>query len=92
MRRGQREIEALRSKLLAVITEQPGRRAEDINTTLGTKTSQIAQPLRRLVEDQLVRTEGTRRGTRYYVVVPADVANGRRPTSETAASADVSPG
>ena len=92
MRRGQREIEALRSKLLAVIAEQPGRRAEDINTTLGTKTAQIAQPLRRLVADQLVRTEGARRGTRYYVVGPADVPNGRRPTSEAAASADASPG
>lgn len=91
MRRGQREIEALRNKLLAVIAEQPGRRAEDINTALGTKTAQIAQPLRRLVAEQRVRTEGTRRGTRYYVVAPADVPNGWRPTSETAASADASP-
>src|SRR5687767_1163175 len=64
-RRGQREIEALRGKVLAVIAQRPGRRAEDINSMLGTRTPQIAQLLRRLVTDQLVRTEGARRGTRY---------------------------
>src|SRR6185295_5465436 len=77
-RRGQREIEALRGKVLAAIAERPGRRAEDINTTLGTTTSQIAQLLRRLVADQLVRTEGARRGTRYFATGAADVQNGRR--------------
>lgn len=78
-RRGQREIEALRGKVLAVIAERPGRRAEEINTTLGTKTPEIAQLLRRLVADQLVRTEGARRGTRYFATAQVDVANVRRP-------------
>lgn len=86
-RRGQREIEALRGKLLATIAEQPGRRAEDINTALGTRTAQIAQPLRRLVVERLVRTEGARRGTRYFVVGSADIQNGRRATVEAAAAA-----
>jgi hypothetical protein len=90
-RRGQREIEALRDKLLAAISEQPGCRAEDINTALGTKTLQIAQPLRRLVEDQLVRTEGARRGMRYFVVVPAELQNGRRAAPEAAAAVDEPP-
>jgi hypothetical protein len=90
-RRGQREIEALRGKVLAAIAERPGRRAEDLNTTLGTKTPQIAQLLRKLVADELVRTEGARRGTRYFAVGTggaADVQNGRRPAPEAAASAD----
>ena len=89
-RRGQREIEALRSKLLAVISDNPGCRAEDINGALGTRTPQIAQPLRRLVADRLVRTEGARRGTKYFVVGPADVQNGRR-TADAAAQADEPP-
>jgi hypothetical protein len=88
-RRGQREIEALRGKLLATIAEQPGRRAEDINTALGTNTAQIAQPLRRLVVERLVRTEGARRGTRYFVVGSADIQSGRRATVEAAAAAAV---
>jgi len=86
-RRGQREIEALRGKVLAAIAERPGRRAEDINSTLGTKTPQIAQLLRRLVADQLVRTEGARRGTRYFATGPVEVQNGRR-ASEAATVED----
>jgi hypothetical protein len=89
-RRGQREIEALRSKLLTVISDNPGCRAEDINGALGTRTPQIAQPLRRLVAERLVRTEGARRGTKYFVVGPADVQNGRR-TADAAAQADEPP-
>jgi len=89
-RRGQREIEALRTKLLAVVADNPGCRAEDINAALGTRTPQIAQPLRRLVADRLVRTEGARRGTKYFAVGPADVQNGRRQATE-AASADEPP-
>ena len=89
-RRGQREIEALRSKLLAVISDNPGCRAEEINGALGTRTPQIAQPLRRLVADRLVRTEGARRGTKYFVVGPADVQNGRR-TPDAGSQADEPP-
>lgn len=91
-RRAQHEIEALRNKLLTVISDNPGCRAEDINGALGTRTPQIAQPLRRLVADRLVRTEGARRGTRYFAVGPTDVQNGRRPAvPEAAASADEPP-
>jgi hypothetical protein len=77
-RRDQREIEVLRGKLLAAITAQPGQRAEDISAGLGTRTVEIAQPLRRLVADRLVRTEGARRGTRYFTTGPVDTQNGRR--------------
>src|SRR5262252_4532808 len=90
-RRGQREIEALRSKLLAVIADNPGCRAEDINGALGTRTPQIAQPLRRLVADRLVRTEGARRGTKYFAVGPADAPNGRRAPADASAQADEPP-
>jgi len=78
VRRNHDEIEALRDKLLAVIAAQPGRRTEDINFALGTRTPQIAQPLRRLVAEHLVRTEGTRRGMRYFAVGPAELQGSRR--------------
>jgi len=91
-RRGQHEIEALRNKLLTVISDNPGCRAEDINSALGTRTPQIAQPLRRLVADRLVRTEGARRGTRYFAAGASDVQNGRRPIgADSAANADEPP-
>src|SRR5215813_11784015 len=82
-RRGQHEIEALREKLLTVISDNPGCRAEEINGALGTRTPQIAQPLRKLVAERLVRTEGARRGTRYFLVGGAgDGQNGRRQQTE----------
>jgi hypothetical protein len=77
-RRGHREIEAIRDKLLAVIGQQPGQRAEDISAALGTKTPDIAQALRKLVAERLVRTEGARRGTRYYAAASPEAQNGRR--------------
>ena len=89
-RRGSHEIEALRDKLLAAIAEQPGCRTEDLNTALGTRTTQIAQPLRRLVVDKLVRTEGARRGTRYFAIAPSDGQNGRRAGGAAAAAAAAS--
>jgi hypothetical protein len=85
-RRGHREIEAIRDKLLAAIAEEPGRRAEDISAALGTKTADIAQSLRKLVAERLVRTEGARRGTRYYSAGSPDTQNGRR--AEAAVSAE----
>ena len=84
-RRGSDEINALRGKLLSVITENPGRRAEDISAALGTKTAEIAPPLRRLVADRVVRTEGARRGTRYYLASPPESQNGRRAEPQGAA-------
>jgi hypothetical protein len=90
-RRDQREIEALRDKLLAAIAEHPGRRTEDLNAALGTKTAQIALLLRRLVADKQVRTEGARRGTRYFPGGAADGQNGRRTAVVTAPAASVAP-
>lgn len=66
-RRAQGELEALRDKLLAAVAEKPGRRTEELNVALGTSTPQIAQLLRGLVAEQRVRTEGARRGTRYFL-------------------------
>jgi hypothetical protein len=87
-RRGQREIEALRTRLLDAIAEQPGIRTEDLNAVLGTRTAQIAPLLRRLVADRLVRTEGARRGTRYFTAGPPDAHNGRRGSQEASATTD----
>lgn len=90
-RRDQREIEALRDKLLAAIAGHPGCRTEELNTVLGTKTAQIAPLLRRLVADKQVRTEGARRGTRYFPGGAADGQNGRRVAAATAPAASAAP-
>ena len=68
-RRAQGELEELRDKLLAAVAEKPGRRTEELNVALGTRTPQIAQLLRGLVAEQRIRTEGARRGTRYFLTI-----------------------
>jgi len=80
-RRPQGELEALRDKLLAAVAEKPGRRTEELNAALGTRTPQIAQLLRRLVVEQRIRTEGARRGTRYFLTI--DGPSMRRAESST---------
>lgn len=85
-RRGRRpaqELAGLRERLIAAIGQQPGRRTEDLNAALGTETAQIAPVLRKLVAEQTVRTEGARRGTRYYV------SGGRSNESGTSESAQL---
>jgi hypothetical protein len=67
-RRAQGELEVMRDKLLAAIAARPGRRTEELNEMLGTRTPEIAQLLRGLVSESRVRTEGARRGTRYFLV------------------------
>lgn len=78
-RRAAGELEELRDKLLAAVAEKPGRRTEELNEALGTETPQIAQLLRRLVSEERIRTEGARRGTRYFLA--SDGA--RRPAPQT---------
>jgi hypothetical protein len=78
--RDNRDLEGLRDKLVAQITEQPGQRTEDLNAALGTETQQIAPVLRKLVAEQHVRTEGARRGTRYFVNTQAEPVNPNRQT------------
>ena len=80
-----------RYRIYRAIAERPGLRAEEINAALGTKTAQIAQLLRKLVADQVVRTEGARRGTRYFAVGPADPQNVRRAAGEASATVDEPP-
>ncbi len=65
-RRGAQELNDLRERLYRVIADNPGRRTEELNAALGTTTPQIAQQLRQLVADKRVRTEGARRGMRYF--------------------------
>ncbi len=65
-RRGAQELDELRERLFRVIADNPGRRTEELNAALGTTTSQIASLLKGLVADRRVRTEGARRGMRYF--------------------------
>jgi hypothetical protein len=83
-RRGPQELLDLRERLLGVIADNPGRRTEELNAALGTTTAQIGRLLRELVADKRIRTEGARRGMRYFAArgVVEPIAHHDEPADE----------
>lgn len=65
-KRPQDEIAKLRDMVFAFIKDNPGQRIEQINGQLGTRTSDLSLPLKKLIADGAVRTEGDRRATKYF--------------------------
>jgi hypothetical protein len=65
-KRPQDEISQLKDTVLGHIKEHPGERIEQINAHLGTRTSDLSLPLKKLISDGAVRTEGDRRATKYF--------------------------
>lgn len=70
--------------MLEHIAAHPGVRIEQINASLGTATKELALPLRQLVDAGTLRTEGQRRGTKYY---PGGKAKNLRGSSRRKAKA-----
>jgi hypothetical protein len=62
------EIAALRERVAAFVTRHPGLRVEEINQALGTTTRELVLPLRKLIADGVVRSEGEKRSTQYFPV------------------------
>jgi hypothetical protein len=60
------EIEKLKSAVHGFIKDHPGQRIEQINGQMGTRTSDLALPLKKLISEGAVRTEGDRRATKYF--------------------------
>ncbi len=65
-KRAQNEIEKLKDAVLSHIKDHPGERIEQINGHMGTRTSDLSLPLKKLIADGAVRTEGDRRATKYF--------------------------
>ena len=53
--------------LQAYVQGHPGLRLEEIGAALGQDTKGLKGPAARLVRDGILRTEGRRRGTRYFM-------------------------
>jgi len=60
------EIEATMKKVGDFIAKNPGLRIEQINQQLGTKTKELALPLRKLIAGKVIKTKGEKRATTYY--------------------------
>src|SRR5262245_41053775 len=60
------EIERTKVRLYDYIKGNPGQRVEQINKALGTSTKDLALPIKKLIADKAVRTEGEKRATAYF--------------------------
>jgi hypothetical protein len=65
-RRSSDQIEATCEALLSAIAANPGQRIEQIGQAIGMRTKDLALPIRKLVAQKHIRTEGQRRATRYF--------------------------
>lgn len=60
------ELGQIRARLRSFIAERPGLRSEQIYAAMGLTQRDIMLPLRKLVAEGEVRSEGEKRSTKYY--------------------------
>lgn len=65
-RRTSADVERSCEAVHAFVAKHPGVRVEQINKQLGTTTSELALPIRKLIADGLLRSKGKRRATTYF--------------------------
>ena len=65
-KRTQAELAALQARLEGFVKANDGKRIEEISKSLGVPTSDLAGPMKKLIDGAKVRTTGERRATRYY--------------------------
>jgi hypothetical protein len=65
-RRSQEAVAAVGQKVLAYVRANPGQRLEEIGRGLRTATAGLKRPIQRLIAEGKLRTEGQKRGTRYF--------------------------
>lgn len=65
-KRSPEELAALEAKLEAFIQANGGKRIEEIGKELGIATSELAGPVKKMLDAGRIRSTGERRATRYY--------------------------
>lgn len=66
VRRSAEQLEELARKFLSYVQSNPGQRLEEIGVGLRIDTAELKRPVQLLLEADKLRTEGERRGTRYF--------------------------
>lgn len=60
------DLDALCDKFASFVAANPGLRIEQINKKLGTKTKNLALPIRKLLASGRVKSKGQKRSTTYF--------------------------
>lgn len=51
---------------MTFVAKHPGLRIEQINGELGSSTNELALPIRKLLAAKAIRSEGSKRSTKYF--------------------------
>ena len=65
VRRSLKSVEKTAEALLREVQKKGDRRMEEIATSMGTSTKELALPMKKLLEDKKVTAKGKARGTKY---------------------------
>jgi hypothetical protein len=67
VRRSSEDVEEIAEQVLGYVRAHPGSRLEEIGRGLGTDTAGLKLPVKELLMTGRLRTEGQKRGTKYFV-------------------------
>jgi hypothetical protein len=65
-KRSSGEIQREAARLFSFIQGNPGQRMEEIGKGIGTSTKELTLPIKKLLSDGRVTSEGQKRATRYF--------------------------
>ena len=65
-KRSSNELATLTSRLREYIAKHPGQGIEQIGKAIGTRTKELALPVKKLLADKAIRTRGQKRATKYF--------------------------
>jgi DNA-binding NtrC family response regulator len=65
-KRAPEALAELTERLLGAVKSSPGQRMEEIAKGLGTSTSELTLPAKKLIAEKKLKTKGERRATKYY--------------------------
>jgi hypothetical protein len=86
-RRSSEGVAEMGEKLLAFVKSNPGKRGEEIAQALRTDVKTMRLPMLRLIAAKQIKTEGERRGMKYFVAGAAPSAGTRKPAKAKRAPA-----
>lgn len=84
-RRSSEHMEQMQAGLLEYVTANPGQRGEQIAAALKTDVGTMRLPMKKLIAEKKVRTQGQRRGMTYFAAgaaMPAASAKAGKPAKK----------